>query len=146
MQRESTIDLERGSISLRCLDGLVNNFNMTMLEAIRCNMDIQFVGSGKSAKAMIYYVTDYITKSQLKTHIAYAALQVAMHKCEQLGDDSKDYVHSSKRLLQKCAYALVSHQELSAQQVVSYILDYKDHFTSHSYSNLYWPSFKCFVD
>ena len=146
VRRESTIDPERGSISLRCLDGLVNNFNMTMLEAIRCNMDIQFVGSGKSAKAMIYYVTDYITKSQLKTHIAYAALQVAVHKCEQLDDDSKDYVHSSKRLLQKCAYALVSHQELSAQQVVSYLLDYEDHFTSHSYSNLYWPSFERFVD
>jgi hypothetical protein len=68
---ESCINQETGLICLRCLDGLVNNFNMTILEAVRCNMDIQFIGSGESAKAMIYYITDYITKSQLKTHVAY---------------------------------------------------------------------------
>ena len=69
----SEIDPQTGQIKLRCLDGLVNNFNVSMLEAVRCNMDIQFIGSGESAKAMIYYITDYITKSQLKTHVAYAA-------------------------------------------------------------------------
>ena len=71
---ESSIDSETGQISLQCLDVFVNNFNMTILEAVRCNMDIQFIGSGESAKAMICYITDYITKSQLKAHVAYAAL------------------------------------------------------------------------
>ena len=58
----SSIDPETGNVCLRCLAGVVNNFNMTILEAVRCNMDIQFVGSGDPAKAMIYYITDYITK------------------------------------------------------------------------------------
>lgn len=143
---ESAIDPETGCIRLRCLDGLVNNFNMTMLEAVRCNMDIQFIGSGESAKAMIYYVTDYITKSQLKSHVAYAALQLAVKKYEAINGEEKDFIMKSKRLLQKCAYALVSHQEVSAQQVVSYLMDYEDHFTSHDFNNLYWASFERFVD
>ena len=143
---ESIIDQETGSVQLRCLDGLVNNFNMTMLEAVRCNMDIQFIGSGESAKAMIYYVTDYITKSPLKSHVTYAALQQAVRKYEQVVDEYDDSTLKSKRLLQKCAYALISHQELSAQQVASYLLGYEDHFTSHSFVNLYWPSFERFID
>jgi len=143
---ESSIDSDTGNVCLRCLDGLVNNFNMTILEAVRNNMDIQFIGSGESAKAMIYYIMDYITKSQLKSHVAYAALQLAVKKCEEVDDDDDDFVVKSKWLLQKCAYAMVSHQEMSAQQVASYLMDYEDHFTSDSFSNLYWASFERFVD
>ncbi|KAG1748252.1 uncharacterized protein EDB91DRAFT_1007591, partial [Suillus paluster] len=35
-----------------------------------------------------------------------------------------------------------SHQELSAQQVCSYLLDFGDHYTSHTFNNLYWTSFE----
>ena len=143
---ESHIDTDNGQISLRCLDGLVNNFNTTMLEAVRCNMDIQFIGSGESAKAMIYYITDYITKSQLKSHVAYAALQLAVKKCEEMDDADDDFTARSKRLLQKCAYAMVSHQEMSAQQVASYLMGYEDHFTSHRFNCLYWASFERYIE
>ncbi|KIK67021.1 hypothetical protein GYMLUDRAFT_156714 [Collybiopsis luxurians FD-317 M1] len=45
------------------------------MKAVRCNMDITSVGSGASAQAVLYYITKYITKSRLKTHVAYAALE-----------------------------------------------------------------------
>jgi hypothetical protein len=80
---ESSFDPETGELTLRCLDGLVNNFNSTIIEAIRCNMDIKFIGSGASAKGILYYITDYITKSQLKTHVAFSMLELAVKK---LGD------------------------------------------------------------
>ena len=143
---ESSVEQDTGLINLRCLDGLVNNFNMTMLEAVRCNMDIQFIGSGESAKAMIYYITDYITKSQLKSHVAYAALQMAVKKCEDSNDEEEDFTVCSKRLLQKCAYALISHQEMSAQQVASYLMDFEDNFTSHEFGNLYWAAFERYIE
>ncbi|KAJ7891997.1 hypothetical protein B0H13DRAFT_1625735 [Mycena leptocephala] len=50
---KSCCDPETGEICLRCLDGLVNNFNATIIEAIRCNMDIKFIGSGASAKGIL---------------------------------------------------------------------------------------------
>ena len=142
----SSIDPETGNVCLWCLDGLVNNFNTTILEAVRCNMDIQFISSGKSAKAMIYYVTDYITKSQLKSHVVYAALQLAVKKCKQVDDANDNFTIKSKWLLQKCAYTMILHQEMSVQQVVSYLMDYEDHFMSHRFGNLYWASFERFVD
>ncbi len=52
---ESYFDYDKGELCLRCMDGLVNNFNDTILRAVRCNMDIKFVGSGASAKAVLLY-------------------------------------------------------------------------------------------
>jgi len=143
---ESYIDPETGELHLRCLDGLVNNFNATIIEAIRCNMDIKFIGSGPSAKAVLYYITDYISKSQLKSHVAFAALELAVNKLNNCNDTEDDLTVRAKRLLQKCAYAMISHQELSAQQVCSYLMEYGDHYTSHEFKNLYWTAFEKFVN
>lgn len=142
----SSFDAESGEICLRCLDGLVNNFNATMLEAIRCNMDIKFIGSGPAAKAILYYITDYITKSQLKTHIVYAALELAVKKLGEYNFNEDILMTRAKRLLQKCAHAMISHQELSGQQVSSFILDLEDHFTSHEFQPIYWTSLEKFIE
>ncbi|KAJ7681094.1 hypothetical protein B0H17DRAFT_1161177 [Mycena rosella] len=138
----SMIDPDTGELTLRCLDGLVNNFNQTMLEAICCNMDIKFIGSGPAAKAILYYITDYITKTQLQAHVAYAALELAVGKLGEYDPEIDDVTTRAKRLLQKCAHSIIAKQELSAQQVVSYLMDFEDNFTSHKFKNLYWTGFE----
>ena len=45
---------DTGELVMQKEDGMVNNFNSTMLKAIRCNMDIKFIGSGGLAKAALY--------------------------------------------------------------------------------------------
>ncbi|KAJ7720687.1 hypothetical protein B0H16DRAFT_1230146, partial [Mycena metata] len=142
----SVFDSETGEFHLRTIDGLVNNFNETMLRAVRCNMDIKFIGSGPAAKAILYYITDYITKSQLQAHVAYAALEGAVHKLGAFNPEDDDLETRAKRLLQRCAHSLIAKQELSAQQVMSYLMDFEDRFTSHEYVNLFWTSFEKFVD
>jgi DNA replication protein DnaC len=143
---KTEFDLTSGELHMRHLDGLVNNFNTTMLEIIRCNMDIQFLGSGPSTKAIIYYITDYITKAQLKSHVAYAALELAVQKLEQSITPDDSAATRAKRLLQKCAYSMISQQELSGQQVASYLLDLEDHFSSHVYAPIYWTTYEKMVD
>jgi hypothetical protein len=142
----SQFDPETGEFELRCLDGLVNNFNTTMLEAIRCNMDIKFISSGPAAKAVMYYITDYITKSQLQAHVAYAALELAVTRLGEYDPEEDDFAMRARRLLQKCAHSMIAQQEMSGHQVVSYLMDFEDHFTSHKFSNLYWPSLERFLD
>ena len=60
----STFDSQTGEIHFEKLDGLVNNSNRAVIAAKHCNMDIDFIGSGPEAKAILFYVTDYIKKSQ----------------------------------------------------------------------------------
>ncbi|PPQ80093.1 hypothetical protein CVT24_006535 [Panaeolus cyanescens] len=142
----TTIDLETGEITYRCLDGLVNNFNETIIKAVCCNMDIKFIGSGPAAKSVIYYVTNYITKSQLKTHVAFAALELAVQKLGVYDPEDDELTVRAKKLLQKCAYSMISHQELSAQQVASYLMDYEDHFKSHKFRNLMFSAFEAMIN
>ena len=142
----SCFDPVSGELKLRCLHGLVNNFNETILDCIRCNMDSKFVGSGVSAKAILYYITDYITKSQLKAHIAYAALELAVNKLGVYDPTDDDITFRAKRMLQRCSYAMISHQELSAPQVVSYLMDYDDNFTSRQFKHFNWFSFESYVN
>jgi len=142
----SFTDPDTGEITLKCLDGLVNHFNTSILEAMRCNMDIKFISSGPAAKAILYYIADYITKSQLKTHVALAAMEMAVHKLETFDPNDDDCTLRVKKMLQKCAHSMISHQELSAQQVCSYLMDFEDHFTSHEYHHLYWTNFESFIE
>jgi len=145
--RETTeFDPDTAEICLRCLQGLVNNFNATMLEAIRCNMDIKFIGSGESAKAILYYITDYITKTDLKTHVAFSALRLAIEKLGEYDPTADEVKIRAKRMLQKCAYTMLSHQELSAQQVASWLVGGGDHYTGHKFRNLYWTAFEASVN
>ncbi|KAJ7130121.1 hypothetical protein C8R43DRAFT_835351, partial [Mycena crocata] len=142
----SVFNQETGELELRCLDGLVNQFNATMLESLRCNMDIKFISSGAAAKAVVFYITDYITKTQLQSHVAYAALELAATKLGNFDPEGDDFSTRARKLLQKCAYAMVAQQELSGQQVASYIMGFEDHFTSHRYANLYWPALERFIN
>ena len=142
----TTVNPDTGEIELCCLHVLVNNFNETILAAVRCNMDIKYIGSGASAKAVVFYITDYITKSQLQAHVAYAALELAYKKLGEVDSCEDDISLRAKRLLQKCVYAMISHQEMSAQQVASYLMDFEDHFTSHKYVSVFWTSFERFVN
>ena len=145
-QETSDFDPETAELRLRCLQGMVNNFNATMLEAIRCNMDIKFIGSGELAKAILYYVTDYIMKTDLKTHVAFAALELAVKKLGEFDPSADEATLRAKRMLQKCAYAMILHQELSTQQVAAYLVGGGDHYTSHVFRNLYWTSFEASVN
>ncbi|KAF7983176.1 hypothetical protein HWV62_23416, partial [Athelia sp. TMB] len=128
------------------LNGMVNDFNSTILEAVRCNMDIKFIGSGASAKAVLYYITDYITKTELKAHVAFAALELAVKKLGEFNPADDDLMIHAKRLVQCCAMAIISKQELSGQIVSSYLLGLEDHFASHQFRNLYWTSFENFIN
>ena len=56
-QLQTELDAETQSIQLH---PWINNFNDTVLFLIESNMDIKYVGSGPAAKALIYYIMDYI--------------------------------------------------------------------------------------
>ena len=109
-------------------------------------MDIKFVGSGMSAKVILYYITDYITKTQLKTHVVYAALELAVARLGEYDPTKDNMTFRAKRMLQRCAYTMLSHQELSAAQVISYLMDYDNHFTSHKFVPFNWSSPENYVN
>ncbi|EIW78411.1 hypothetical protein CONPUDRAFT_83833, partial [Coniophora puteana RWD-64-598 SS2] len=43
-------------------------------------MDIKYVGSGEAAKALVFYITDYVTKLDLQLHVGMTALDYAVKR------------------------------------------------------------------
>lgn len=156
--REKTeLDTESGGILYRQTHPWINAYNDIVIMLLKSNMDISFIGSGHMAKALIYYITDYITKNGLPTHVAFSALQLAIQKVKKVsGDTNPDPNRSSeilsqvseegRRLLAKACNALIGQQELSGQQVAMYLQGLADgdgdHYTSHEFRTLYWAAFK----
>ncbi|KAG2143481.1 uncharacterized protein EDB93DRAFT_1042606, partial [Suillus bovinus] len=56
------------SVIFKCRDGTVNYFNPNILVFCRHNHDLRCILSGKSAKAVMFYISDYITKMDTKTY------------------------------------------------------------------------------
>ncbi|CAF2509000.1 unnamed protein product [Rotaria sp. Silwood2] len=71
----STIDPETGHISMRRSDPMINNINEYIIAACRFNMDIKFIWTGSDAKALVYYITDYVIKIILSFHDTLSLVQ-----------------------------------------------------------------------
>ncbi|KAK0222354.1 hypothetical protein IW262DRAFT_1448328 [Armillaria fumosa] len=65
---KSVIDPETRHINLMKKEQWINSFAPLLSYIFRCNTDLTSLQSGTAIKAVLIYVTDYITKPGLKTH------------------------------------------------------------------------------
>jgi hypothetical protein len=135
----STIDPETGHITMRRSDPMINNFNEYLIAACRSNMDIKFIWSGSDAKALVYYITDYVTKMSLSFHDTYALVQKSISSIMNSSNqtNNENAIEKSRKLVLRCYNTLASQQELSGVQVASYLMNWNDHYTTHKFQGLY---------
>ena len=135
----SAIDPDTGHISMRRSDPMINNFNEHIVAACRSNMDIKFIWTGSDAKALVYYITDYVTKISLSFHDTLSLVQKCItsivdpsHQMNQ-----QNAIEKSRKLVLWCYNAIASKQELSGVQVVSYFMNWNDDYTAHKFQGLF---------
>ena len=135
----STIDPDTGHISMRRSDPWINNFNEYLIAACRSNMDIKFIWSGNDAKALVYYITDYVTKMSLSCHDTFALVQKSVASFNNLlpQSNTESATERSRKLVLRCYNSLASQQELSGVQVASYLMNWDDHYTTHKFQGFY---------
>lgn len=134
------LDEESQSILIKRLHPRINNFNDVVIFLMQCNMDVKYIGSGEAAKALVYYVTDYITKESLATHVGLGALAYAIQQNDVKYYDDKMTLESAKgkSLFVKTVNAMMARQETSHQQVLSYLIGGGDHYKANSFRLLKW--------
>ncbi|KAI0349449.1 hypothetical protein OH77DRAFT_1383063, partial [Trametes cingulata] len=137
------VDEVSGSILLRRLHPRIANYNDVVMFLMKANMDIKHIGSGQAAKALVYYVTDYITKASLATHVGLSALLYAIQRRdEKFGAAFQANVERhSQSALTMTVNSMLSRMEISHQQVMSYLIGSGDHYTSHRYRPLHFGTF-----
>ena len=68
---------------------------------MRCNTDVTSLSSGTTIKAVIMYVTDYITKPALKTHVVFEAIKAIFSKNTELVTGTLGTKEKGQRLMTK---------------------------------------------
>ena len=143
---ETSIDEQTGSILLRRLHPRIANYNDVIIFLLRANMEIKHVGSGEGAKALIYYVTDYITKASLPTHVGLAALLYAINRTRDKYRDVPNWEETrSAGALTVVVNSMMARLEIPHQQVMSYLIGGGDSYKSDKFRVLHYGSFERLV-
>ncbi|KAG2336717.1 hypothetical protein BDR05DRAFT_896356, partial [Suillus weaverae] len=108
-------DAASNSVIFKCLNGTVNYFNQNILVFCRHNHHLKCILSGKSAKAAMFYISDYITKMDTKTYemlflLSHAVARVPMN--QPIDSPSA----RAKAALHKCLSQFTRQQQIHRQQ------------------------------
>ncbi|KAK0215546.1 hypothetical protein IW262DRAFT_1231857, partial [Armillaria fumosa] len=78
--QETCIDDDTGHINVKKKEAWINTFAATLSFVFRCNTDVTSLRSGTAIKAVLIYVTDYITKPGLKTHAIFDCIRAVFQR------------------------------------------------------------------
>lgn len=138
---ETMVDEDSGALKMKKGEPDMNTFNRTLTYMLRCNTDVTSLLSGTALKAVVAYVTEYVTKCGLKTYHIFDAVKNTIQKNgELIGGDTKRQ-EKAKGLMTKIVNSLTSKSEIGAPLAALYLLDNPDHYTSHSFRACYWNNY-----
>lgn len=143
----SSVDAKTGHLNIRKRESGVNDVTPAITVAHGCNTDSRCLLSGTSVKAVVGYVTDYISKGWLKTHQVFQTTYDAFSKHQGILDGSEDSKHrdNARRMIMKVVNSLSSKMEIGAPMAALYLLEHPDHYTSHQFVPFYWKNYMNFV-
>lgn len=118
----------------------LNNWCPPILQCVRANHDIKLITNGEDTKDIAWYITNYYTKGSKKSSNISALLAKTFVYHKRDNQQSMDLTRINKRLIQQCGNTLSRQQELSAPEVVNYLMGWDDRFISHHFETIHWQS------
>jgi hypothetical protein len=139
--QETIVNKDTGSIDMKKKEPWLNTFTAIITYLFRCNTDVTSLLSGTAIKAVILYVSDYITKAPLKTHVIFEAIRSIFTKNTELICGTLPGREKARRLISKIANLLSTKLEMGAPMISMYLLGNPDHYTDHKFVPFYWKSY-----
>lgn len=118
----------------------MNNFCPAISVSLCCNNDIKLLSNGSDTKDCMWYSTTYQSKKQGKNHNISALMAKSMLYHASHTSHVDDILDRNRLLIFRCQHALNREMELSAPQVIAYLMRWGDHLCSHRYVPLYWSA------
>ena len=137
---KSIID-ETGAIIMKKLEPWINTFTPLVTYLLCCNTDVTSLSSGTAIKGVIMYVSDYVVKPMLKTHVIFDSIQTVFQKNGEMMGGSLSAKEKAWRFMTKVANLLSAKAEMGAPMIAMYLLGNPDHYTSHMFVPFYWRSY-----
>ncbi|KAJ2916205.1 hypothetical protein MD484_g4202, partial [Candolleomyces efflorescens] len=144
---ETSIEEGTGRVVVSRIQPMMTSYTDIVMFLLKCNMDVKFIGSGNEAKALMYYITDYITKTPLPIHQGLAALSYAIHQTSTRIPDlqSSASVEQLQSAITIAVNSMLGHTEFSKTQVLHQLLGGKESITNEDFHNVNWGEIRKFV-
>ncbi|KAF5327481.1 hypothetical protein D9619_005136 [Psilocybe cf. subviscida] len=144
----TSLDPETGALLLRRHHPRIAAYNDLVTFMLKCNAEVKFIGSGRAARDLVFYITDYVTKPTLPVHIGMTALRHAISKVsDKMAQSLEGFTASvNTSAIITAVNSMMGRQEISQPQVMGYLIGGGDHYTSAKFSMLNWGEILKYVD
>ena len=135
---ETIVDSNDGHIFMKKLESMLNTFTPVLSYLTRSNTDVTSLLSGTSIKAIVSYISDYISKPALKTYQIFSSMYDVFENTDKEINIKGD---NTRRLLLKIVNSLSSKMEIGSPMASMYLLGNPDHYTSHKFIPFWWKNY-----
>src|ERR1700676_2989357 len=108
---------------------------------LRCNSDITSLLSGTAIKAIVAYISDYVTKPGLKTYTIFDTIRSVFDRSSEMLGGTQERKDKARSLLTKIVNALTAKLEIGGPMASLYLLGNPDHYTNQNFIVFYWKSY-----
>ncbi|KAF5320379.1 hypothetical protein D9758_018383 [Tetrapyrgos nigripes] len=119
---ESHFDSKDGHLNLKKLEPMMNTITAELTYAIRANTDVTSLMSGTSIKAIVAYVSDYITKQSLKTHQIFSLLSDILERNAEILNSTEDPEYTTRTLLMQAEMWILASANWMAWEKSKYTI------------------------
>ena len=132
---------EKGHLHLKKLEPWLNTIAPLMTFLLRCNTDATCLKSGTAIKAAIFYITNYVTKSILKTSVIFDIIRKHCLMNPDILDTDPNRIQKVRALMTKIVNNLSAKMEIGGPLACLYLLGFPDHYCSHRFTSFYWQPY-----
>jgi hypothetical protein len=108
---------------------------------LRCNSDVTSLLSGTAIKAIVAYISDYVTKPGLKTYTIFDTIRSVFDRNSEMLGGTQARKDKARSLLTKIVNALTAKLEIGGPMASLYLLGNPDHYTNQNFVVFYWKSY-----
>src|ERR1700728_1611209 len=138
---KTEIDPKTGALNIKKGESWINTLTPIVTFLLRCNSDITSLLSGTAIKAIVAYISDYVTKPGLKTYTIFDTIRSVFDKSSEMLAGAQKGKDKARSLLTKIVNALTAKLEIGGPMASLYLLGNPDHYTNQKFVVFYWKSY-----
>ena len=138
---QTEVDPQTGALNIKKGEPWLNTVTPVLTYVLRCNTDVTSLLSGTAVKAVVAYISDYVTKTALKTYTMFDSIKGVYERNSEMLSGSFARKEKARKLVTQMMNAFTAKSEIGSPMAALYLLGNPDHYTSHDFIPFYWKSF-----
>ena len=127
---QTQVDPQTGALNMKKGEAWINTFTPLVTYLLRCNTDVTSLLSGTAIKAIVAYISDYVTKPSLKTYTVFDTIRGIFDRNSEMLSSSLDRKEKARRLMCQIVNSLTAKMEIGGPLASMYLLGNPDHYTN----------------